>query len=87
MIQPGYTAAIPMDAMSQNAPVIMPEAQFATGADDLEAAYRTYQTALTETFQNISNGWLGEASQSLLDVSEWLLGHVEELGRSDVCVI
>jgi hypothetical protein len=36
---------------------------------------------LKQIFQNIINGRLGEASQSLLEVSEWLLGHVGDLGR------
>ena len=46
----------------------------------MEAAYTSYQTALKEIFQNILNGRLSEASQSLLNVSEWLLGHVSDLG-------
>lgn len=46
----------------------------------MEAAYTAYQTALKEIFQNIINGRLTDASSSLLEVSEWLLGHVGDLG-------
>jgi hypothetical protein len=50
----------------------------------MEAAYTTYLTALKEVFQNIINGRLAEASSSLLEVSEWLLGHVGDLGRNPI---
>jgi hypothetical protein len=46
----------------------------------IEAAYTSYQSALKQIFQNIINRRLEEASQSLLEVSEWLLGHVGDLG-------
>jgi hypothetical protein len=46
----------------------------------MEAAYTAYQTALKEIFQNIIHGRLADASSSLLEVSEWLLGHVGDLG-------
>ncbi|KAL2170090.1 hypothetical protein VTG60DRAFT_5185 [Thermothelomyces hinnuleus] len=48
-----------------------------TGLDD---AYLSYQTALKEIFQNIRNGVLATASESLLNISDWLLSHVVELG-------
>ncbi|KAA8572873.1 hypothetical protein EYC84_003439 [Monilinia fructicola] len=38
------------------------------------------QTALKQIFKNIIDLRLAEASSSLLEVSEWLLGHVAELG-------
>lgn len=47
----------------------------------LEEAYASYQTALKEIFQNIINGVLASASDSLLNVSDWLLSHVAELGK------
>lgn len=67
--------------IGQNAPEIMEEEEFQTQGPGMEAAYTAYQTALKEIFQNIINGRLGEASQSLLDISEWLLGHVGDLGK------
>lgn len=46
----------------------------------MEAAYATYQTALKQIFQNILDGRLQVGARSLLEISEWLLGHVKELG-------
>lgn len=46
----------------------------------LDEAYASYQSALKEIFQNIRNSVLGAASESLLNVSDWLLSHVVELG-------
>ncbi|KAL2025133.1 hypothetical protein VTK56DRAFT_135 [Thermocarpiscus australiensis] len=46
----------------------------------LDEAYASYQSALKEIFQNIRNGVLATASESLLNVSDWLLSHVVELG-------
>jgi hypothetical protein len=48
----------------------------------LDEAYASYQSALKEIFQNIRNGVLATASESLLSVSDWLLSHVVELGMS-----
>lgn len=48
----------------------------------MEEAYSTYQTALKQIFKNIIDLRLAEAGSSLLEVSEWLLGHVTELGES-----
>ncbi|KAH6840970.1 hypothetical protein B0I37DRAFT_228266 [Chaetomium sp. MPI-CAGE-AT-0009] len=45
-----------------------------------EESYANYQTALKEIFQNIQNGVLAPASETLLQISEWLLSHVVELG-------
>ncbi|KAH8888759.1 hypothetical protein GQ53DRAFT_783478 [Thozetella sp. PMI_491] len=49
-------------------------------AGGLDEAYTSYQTALKEIFQNIRSGILAAASESLLNVSDWLLSHVAELG-------
>ena len=43
-------------------------------------AYNQYQHALKQTFENTRAGRLVEAGQSLLEISEWLLGHAPELG-------
>lgn len=47
-----------------------------------DVAYNQYQEALKQTFEYTSKGRLAEAGQSLLEISEWLLGHASELGRS-----
>jgi hypothetical protein len=49
--------------------------------DAYNAAYNQYQHALKQTFSNTRDGRLIEASQSLLDISEWLLGHAQDLGK------
>jgi hypothetical protein len=48
---------------------------------EVNAGFALYQTTLRETFQNIINGRLSDASQSLLGATEWLLGHIEDLGE------
>ncbi|KAL9044915.1 MAG: hypothetical protein Q9214_001980 [Letrouitia sp. 1 TL-2023] len=45
-----------------------------------DVAYNQYQEALKQTFEYSSKGRLAEAGQSLLEISEWLLGHASELG-------
>lgn len=47
----------------------------------LEDAYNQYQQALGQTFSNARAGRLKEASQSLLELSDWLLGNAVELGK------
>lgn len=58
---------------------MMEEDDFQVHGPGMEAAYTAYQTALKEIFQNIIHGRLVDASSSLLEVSEWLLGHVGDL--------
>ena len=56
--------------------------------DAYNAAYNQYQHALKQTFENTRQGQLLEASQSLLDISEWLLGHAQDLGKFDsLCAV
>ncbi|KAG9247866.1 hypothetical protein BJ878DRAFT_538859 [Calycina marina] len=45
----------------------------------METAYASYQTKLKQIFQDIVDGKLLVGAQSLLQISEWLLGHVGEL--------
>lgn len=80
LLQQSYATGMAMGGIPQVAPEIMEEEDFQAQGPGMEAAYTAYQTALKEIFQNIINGRLGEASQSLLEVSEWLLGHVGDLG-------
>ncbi|TVY14717.1 hypothetical protein LARI1_G006872 [Lachnellula arida] len=79
MLQQGYTGAIAMGGIPQAAEA-MDEDEFQVQGPGMEAAYTAYQTALKEIFQNIIQGRLAVAAQSLLEVSEWLLGHVGDLG-------
>jgi hypothetical protein len=68
-----------MTSMTQGPAEPMEEEDYA--GSGLDEAYNTYQNALKEIFQNIRNGILVDASQSLVDVSDWLLSHVGELGE------
>jgi hypothetical protein len=74
-------AAMGAMATSQNtpAPDVRMEEEYPAPAG-LDEAYASYQSALKEIFQNIRNGVLASASESLLGVSDWLLTHVVELG-------
>jgi hypothetical protein len=81
LLQQGYSGAMGIGGMPQPAPEIMEDEDFQAQGPGMEAAYTAYQTALKEIFQNIINGRLTDASSSLLEVSEWLLGHVGDLGK------
>ena len=48
--------------------------------DRYDAFYNQYRRALRETNQNASRGRLVEAGESLLEISQWLLGNAEGLG-------
>jgi len=89
--QPGYSSGMAAvgSLASQSAAAATAGATADVAMDDqdypaaggLDAAYGQYQTALREIFQNINNGVLATASESLLNVSDWLLSHVTELGE------
>lgn len=83
----GYSSNIPqnMGSMAQGNASESMEENYGQGSVDepLEA----YQTQIKTIFQNIQNGILGEASRSLLQVSEWLLSHVGDLGKSGMFYI
>ncbi|PGH03913.1 hypothetical protein AJ80_08615 [Polytolypa hystricis UAMH7299] len=49
-------------------------------SSNFDDAYNQYQRALRQTFENTRVGRLTEASQSLLEISEWLLSNAVELG-------
>lgn len=54
--------------------------------DPHEIFYSRYRRALRETNENTLRGRLIQAGESLLEISEWLLGSVEALGKSiDAC--
>lgn len=52
-----------------------------TASAEMGEAYEQYQSALREIYTNIRNGVLVTASESLLNVSDWLLSKVNELGK------
>lgn len=67
---------------SSSADVSMEEQEYPAGGG-LEEKWMEYQAALRGVFQNIRSGILESASQSLLDVSNWLLSQVADLGSFD----
>ncbi|KAI1377319.1 hypothetical protein F4677DRAFT_52756 [Hypoxylon crocopeplum] len=78
----GYSSALaPMSGMAQtSAPEQAMEEQDYPQTTEMGEAYEQYQTALREVFTNIRSGVLEAASESLLNISEWLLSKVVELG-------
>ncbi|KAK2764890.1 hypothetical protein FQN54_008587 [Arachnomyces sp. PD_36] len=58
----------------QQQPDLAPE------SSNYDDAYNQYQQALRQTFENTRCGRLVDASQSLLEISEWLLGNAVDLG-------
>ncbi|KAH8193697.1 hypothetical protein TruAng_012137 [Truncatella angustata] len=71
-----------MSGMSQTSAPDQPmaEEQEYTASAEMGEAYEQYQSALKEIFTNVRNGSLVAASESLLNVSDWLLSKVSELG-------
>ncbi|KAI9797513.1 MAG: hypothetical protein M1833_005424 [Piccolia ochrophora] len=47
---------------------------------NLDAAFNNYTSTVVRTFERSRNGQLVEVGQSLLEMSEWLLSHTDELG-------
>ncbi|KAK0651783.1 hypothetical protein B0T16DRAFT_86895 [Cercophora newfieldiana] len=75
----GMAAMGGMTSQSSSAQDVRMEEEY-PAAEGLDAAYASYQTALKAIFQNVQDGSLASASESLLNVSDWLLSHVAELG-------
>lgn len=66
-------------SQTAQADVSMDESEYAAPGG-LEEKWIEYQTALRGVFQNVRGGALETASQSLLDLSNWLLTQVTDLG-------
>lgn len=83
MLQNYPSGMASMSGMSQtaSAPDQSMEDQDYTASAEMGEAYEQYQSALKEIFTNIRNGVLVTASESLLNVSDWLLSKVSDLGR------
>ena len=75
-LQPTYPAGM-ADFSQPSAPDADQQNPEATKYDQ---AYNQYQEALKQTFENTRAGRLEEAGASLLEISEWLLGHAADLG-------
>jgi hypothetical protein len=76
----GMTGLGGMAGQTATAADVSMEDQEYTAAPGLDEAYASYLSELKDIFQNIRGGVLAAASESLLNVSDWLLSHVAELG-------
>lgn len=56
----------------------------AAASPNYDAAYQWYQTSLKRTFEQVQNGQLAGAGQTLLEISEWLLTRAAELGKKEL---
>lgn len=83
MLQNYPSGMASMSGMSQasSAPPEQPVQQEEEDYGHMGQAYNDYQAALKEIFTNIRNGVLMTASESLLNVSDWLLSKANELGK------
>ncbi|KAH7032935.1 uncharacterized protein B0I36DRAFT_361673 [Microdochium trichocladiopsis] len=81
-LMPGYPSGMAsMGGMAQGSAGDQSlEEQDYSGSAEMGEAYEQYQTALKEIFTNVQRENLKAASESLLNVSDWLLTKVIELG-------
>jgi len=70
-----------MAAQSASTSDVRMDDEYSAPGSSLDQAYASYQSALKEIFRNIRSGILSTAGDSLLNVSDWLLSHVAELGK------
>jgi len=76
----GYFAgSMPATGGMTSATEVKREEEYPAAAG-LGQVYTPYQSALKEIFQNVRDGVLATASDSLLEASHWLLSSVVELG-------
>lgn len=57
------------------------EPEYSATGTGMEERWADYQSRLAGVFQDIQSGNLGRAKEALLEVSNWLLTHVVDLGR------
>lgn len=84
--RPGVATSYPENMTGFNAPsgpaaLELQEAPRPESSTSVEESYNRYNQALRRTFQDVRNGRLSSASETLLEMSEWLLGNAVELGR------
>lgn len=77
----GYTSASMADMPQGGAPEQLDTTDYGQEPANYDDAYNQYQNALKQTFENTRNGRVVEAGQSLLEISNWLLGHAADLGE------
>jgi hypothetical protein len=87
MLQSYSSTMASMSGVAQTSPDQVMEDQDYTDSAEMGEAYQQYQSALREIFQNIRSGTLAAASVSLLNVSDWLLTKVTELGMSEASML
>lgn len=76
----GNMSGVTPSAQQQSADVSMNEgAEYSEGA--LEEKWHNFQRQLSTVFQDISDGSLETASDTLLSISSWLLSQVADLGK------
>lgn len=83
----GYSSSIPTSNALQQTPASVDvsmgeEQQYGEGA--LEEKWINYQRQLGTVFQDIANGSLESASETLLSISSWLLSQVADLGTRNL---
>ena len=66
-----------------SAPDVLEHHDVAEESTNFDRAYAQYQNALKQTFERTRSGRLIEAGQSLLEISDWLLGNASDLGVSN----
>lgn len=86
-LQQAYSGSTSTGGASQSGSEAIAQEDLPPPTAEVIAEYALYNTTLREVFQNIINGRLSEASQSLLGASEWLLGHVEALGKCSIFLL
>jgi len=88
--QPGHTGhaafltahpAGMTEDVQPNVPDILEQPESRQDAGSYDTAYRQYIKKLRATFQDLKDKKLVEAGQSLLEISEFLLGQAVELGK------
>jgi len=70
-----------MSGLQQNTSANIADEEFQPEVPGMEEAYTRYQNALKKIYQNILDCRLTDAGKSLLEISEWLLGSVGDLGE------
>lgn len=76
----GYDNGLAMSGLPQNTSDNVADEEFQPEVPGMEEAYTRYQNALKKIYQNILDCRLTDAGKSLLEISEWLLGSVGDLG-------
>jgi len=88
---PGYSSNLPSvgnvgstlgTAQPTTGDVSMTEADYSTGGNAMEERMADYNARLATVFRDIRSGTLERASEVLLNLSNWLLNQVVDLGKN-----